>query len=228
MVPQKIVNTGRCLLVGLVCACLGCDGSSTDETASARLATSPSALSPTQVVSQVQTHKARGELSQLGIHIHPDQRGGVIELIRAVDRLLGANGVLQAAVIKHFGPGSARTFDRSGVANSIGPFSRDVGVVDEKIDGDRAAVLIQVAKRLPLETVELVRVDGRWVIRTDAPVPGLAKELSDLAQAMTDTARMLDRRKLSRDELQRELSAREASAGHRIDKLLLSVGDESE
>ena len=108
------------------------------------------------------------------------------------------------------------TFDRSGVANAIGVFSRDVDLIDERIDGDRATVAIQVDGRVPLDEVTLVQEGDHWLIQTDPPIPGLAKELRNLAQVLIDTARMLDDRKMSLDELRRELTAREAAIGRRI------------
>ena len=98
-------------------------------------------------------------------------------------------------------------------------FSRDVDLLDERVEGDRAVVTIQVAGRVPLEEVYLVRRDGRWLIQTDPPIPGLPETLDALAQALIDTAHLLDGGKMSAEELQRELSLREASIGRRFEGL---------
>ncbi|MFH1264452.1 MAG: hypothetical protein ABIK89_01905 [Planctomycetota bacterium] len=152
-------------------------------------------------------------------YLLPEQQSGIIELIQSTDRLVWANAVLQTALVKQFGRAAARAFDRSGVANAIGVFSRDVGLIDERIDGARATVAIQVDGRVPLDEVMLVREGDRWLIQTDPPIPGLAKELRNLAQALIATAQMLDDRKMSIEELRRELTAREAAIGRRIEAM---------
>ena len=137
-----------------------------------------------------------------------------------MDRLLWANDVLQAAVTRHFGPATARIFDRSQAANAIGVFSGDVELLSERITDDVAVVTIQVAGRVPLEEVTLERHEGRWVIQTDPPIAGVGEALRDLAQVLVDTARMLDDRSMSAVDLQRELAAREASVGRQIKALM--------
>ena len=128
--------------------------------------------------------------------------------------------MLQAAVVKRFGRATARAFDRAQAANALGVFSREVELLGARIEGDTAVVTIQVAGRVPLDQVNLVRRDGRWLIQTDPPVPGLAKALRDLAQGFIDTARMLDDKEMSPVELQRELASREASIGRRLEALI--------
>jgi hypothetical protein len=152
-------------------------------------------------------------------YLPPDRRSSVIGLIQTMDRLLWANDVLEAAVTRHFGPATARAFDRSEAANAIGVFSREVEFLNEQIDGDIAVVTFQVAGRVPLREVTLERHGGRWLIQTDPPIPGVAAALRDLAQVLVDTARMLDDRPMSTAQLQRELASREASIGRRIKAL---------
>ena len=130
--------------------------------------------------------------------------------------MLWANQVLQTAVTSHFGPASAEGFDRSGAANIIGVLSTDVEILDERIDAETAIVTVQVAGRLPLDEVKLVRRGGGWVIQTDPTIPGMADELRRLAEMLVDTAHMLDKKAMTTVELKKELDLREAAIGRRI------------
>lgn len=176
-------------------------------------------LSPMETVRRVREHRLSGRLQLLETYLISEQRTPVVELIQSVDRLRWANGVLQAAVTNHLGPATARAFDRSEAANAIGVFSRDVDLLDERVVADRAVVTIQVAGRVPLEEANLVRREGRWLIQTDPPIPGVAEALNKLAQVLVDTARLLDEGHMSAEELQRELLLREASIGRRLETL---------
>ena len=176
-------------------------------------------LSPIDTLRLLRAHRDAGRFDQLRPYLLPEQRRYVIDLIQAVDRLDRGNDVLQAAVTRRFGPATARMFDRSEVRNAIGVFSANVDLLTERISGDDAVVVIQVADRVPLIEVHLLRRDDRWVLRTDPPIPGMSAELATLADALVATARRLDQGKLTLPELQRELSLREAAVGHRLEEL---------
>lgn len=176
-------------------------------------------LSPIDTLRLLRAHRDAGRFDQLRPNLLPEQRRYVIDLIQAVDRLDRGNDVLQAAVTRRFGPATARMFDRSEVRNAIGVFSSDVELLTERIAGDNAVVVIQVADRVPLIEVHLIRREDRWVLRTDPPIPGMSAELAKLADALVATARRLDQEKLTLPELRRELSLREAAVGHRLEEL---------
>ena len=176
-------------------------------------------LSPIDTLRLLRAHRAAGRFDQLRPNLLPEQRLYVIDLIQAVDRLDRGNDVLQASVTRRFGPATARMFDRSGARNAIGVFSADVELLTERISGDAAVVVIQVADRVPLIEVHVIRREDRWVLRTDPPIPGMAAELAKLADALVATARRLDQEKLTLPELRRELSLREAAVGRRLEEL---------
>ncbi len=186
-----------------------------------RGATDPSdtPLSPIDTVRRIREHRAAGRFAALQEHLLPDQRAYVVELVQSMDRLIWANGVLQAAVTDRFGPATARVFDRSAAADAIGVLSQDVELFGERIDGDSAVVSFQVAGRLPLEEVTLVRRNGRWLMSTDAPVAGVAGVLRELADVLTASARLMDDPAVSAVDLQRELALREASIGRKLKAL---------
>lgn len=175
--------------------------------------------SPIEVVRLVHEQRVAGGLGLVGHHVVPERRSHVLGLLQAMDRLLWANQVLQAAVVSRFGRATARVFDRSRAANAIGVFSHDVEVLDQQVDGDNAVVTIQIAGRVPLDEVKLVRREHRWLIQTDPPITGVADELHRLAEVLVDAARMLDKTAMTPVELKKELDLREAAIGRRIAEL---------
>lgn len=225
-----------CLTLALVPLGTSCDRSQrspdrTDSRSTGRSASSTRAdenISPMDTVRRVHHYRLAGQIGRIEPYLWPEQRAVVVELIQAVDRLVWANEVLQAAVTKHLGPASAGLFDRSQVANIIGVFSKDVELVDQRVNGEQAVVTIQVAAQVPLEEVHLVRRHGRWLIRTDSPIPAVAGELRNLADALIGTARRVEREQLTVAQLRRELEAREAPIGRRLAALTrvnLAEGD---
>jgi len=175
---------------------------------------------PADTVRYVHACRQAGRLAAIEPYLDAIQRPHVIALIQAVDRLAAANQVLQAAVADRLGPASARPFDRSEVVNVLGPFSRDLSVLGEKLDANSATVTIQVGTRLPLEEVHLERRDDHWVIRDDLVVPLLPDELHKLAAALEDVAAAVRRDPMTADQIHRELAAREVAVGRRINDLL--------
>ncbi len=173
-------------------------------------------LSPVETVRRVHRHRIAGQIGSIEPYLLPDQRPAVVELIQSVDRLEWANDALQAAVTERFGRASALAFDRSEVANIVGVFSHDVEIVDERLEGDQAVVTIQVADRVPLEEVKLVRRGDRWLIQTDTPIPGMAKELRRLADVFVDAARRVKRDGQTVAELREELKAQQAPIIRRL------------
>ncbi len=181
-----------------------------------RHAPSDSTLSPIDTVRRIHAYRLAGQIGRIEPYLLPEQRSAVVELIQAVDRLAWAEKVLQAAVTRHLGRASAAMFDHSDVVNIIGVFSRDVEVVAGRVDGDQALVTIQVAGRVPLEEVNMILRAKRWVIQTDAPVPGVAGQLRDLAEVLIDAARRVEKDRLTAAELKRELEAHQAPIARRL------------
>lgn len=175
--------------------------------------------SPIETVEQVRRLRGAAQFEELERFIVESQSRHVINLIQSVDRLAHANRVLQRKVIQHYGSASAKRFDRSEITNALGVFSRDVKAVSERITGHRATVTYQVANRLPLQQVELIQNNGRWLIETDAPIPEIAEELRRLADVLSWAARRLDRQSVSADQLDEELRTRQAAIGRRLAEL---------
>jgi len=210
----------------------GCERSpSTDSTpAAAQVSTfAPGleTLSPSDVVRHVNEYRRTGRRGLIADCIVPEQRTAVLELVQAIDQLLAANEGLRQAVCTQLGSAQASSFDLSGMANYTGVLSRDVRVIDEQITGEQAEVTIQVAKRVPLDTVQLVRRDGCWLIRTQNPVPGVAAEVCKLAQVLREGARALKDKQWTAAQLRSELSARQAPITRRIATLTAEARNRS-
>jgi hypothetical protein len=165
-----------------------------------------------------QCRRAR-RLQDLAAYLLPEQRDAVLEQLLAVDELTAAGESLKARVNRVVGPGAAATFDRTGVTNALGPFSRDVECVSESVEGETARVRIRVAGQLPLEEVKLLRRDERWLIQTDSPIPGMAAELRKLAGVLNRVGDEVERRHLTADQIERELALRQHPILQRIDQL---------
>lgn len=181
---------------------------------------SPIGQSPIEVVRALHEARWSGKHSAMQEHLVISQRNAVLDLVRAVDQLIAAENVLQDAVRKTVGEGSALRFhQRMQVANIIGPLSRDVEVVSELVEGTRAQVTFQVAGRVPLEQVKLVQEGGRWRVRTDEPIPGLADALRDLAGVTRRFAGEIPRGQLDAAKIERELALRQAPIMRRIARM---------
>lgn len=176
-------------------------------------------LTPVQTAHRVHELRIAGSLEQLEPYVVPRQRQSIVELIQAIDRIVAADLALRASITEHLGSAAAVSFDHSQAANAIGIFSRDLTVLSERIKGDEATVTFQIAKRVPLDEVRLVRFDGRWMIQTDPPVSGLTVELRKLADVLIRTAQRLEGEKLTLDQLKRELVSQQAPITRRIAEL---------
>jgi hypothetical protein len=172
--------------------------------------------SPSQTVEHIRQCRRDGQLTELEAFLLPDQRAAVLDHLMAVDDVVTAHRSLNQLIRERIGVGTATVLDTDALANIVGVFSQDVEVVDETVDGDRATVTICVAGRLPLERVEMLRREGRWMVRTDPPVPALTDELRKLAQAARRVTLELRTRNLTADELQRELRLRQKPILERI------------
>ena len=176
--------------------------------------------SPIDTVRACHALRNSGQLRQAAEMVVPERRDAVLDLLLSVDRLTIANRELERAVRERIGAATATVFSRPGVANIIGVFSRDVEVLSERIDSDRAEVTIQVDSRVPLQRVSLVRLGGVWLIETDPPVPGLSEEIQNLAAALADVARSVRNRPWTADELASEIKSRERGILRRISQLI--------
>jgi len=179
----------------------------------------PEHMSPLDVVRRVQQLRRRHQMASIKQYINPEQRDAVFEYILSVDELTSAGESLKARINRIVGPGSADAFDRTAVANALGPFSRDVECVNEVIQGESAVVRIRVGGRLPLEDVRLLRQDGCWMIRTDPPIVEMPAELRKLAKVLRDVAAEAEREQLTAEQIEKELTLLQRPILRRIEQL---------
>lgn len=220
-------RAGRLLMLLLMAGSASCDRTSrraepeVSRSAPPLVASSsdPSHRQPIDVVRHAHDLRVARRWFELDEVIVPEQRASVSELVRATDALLNANDRLQHAIVNEHGHGVAIAFDRSNSGNVIGVFSVDVRMLGQRIDGDRALVTIQVADRVPVEQVELVLRDHRWLIRTDPPIDGVADEIERLAKVLHAAAARVEHEHLSVSELERELQAQQAPVLRRLARL---------
>lgn len=175
---------------------------------------------PLDTLRRVHQCRRAGQMTAIAAYIVPQQRDAVIEHILSVDELTSAAESLKARVNRVIGAGTAGAFDRTAIANSLGPFARDLEYISETITGDSAVVRLRVGGRLPLENVDLVRRGDRWLIQTDPPIPGLSAELRKLARVLNRVADEVEHRRLSAEQIEQELILRQRPILERIDQLV--------
>ena len=174
---------------------------------------------PAVVVQRVNDLRRSGRLLELQDHVVSEQRSAVHALVSATDALLNANARLQDSIIQTYGHAAAIPFDRSEASNAIGVFSSEVTVLDQRIDGDRAAVTIQVAHRVPVQEVALVLRRGRWLVHTDPPIEELPREVRRLAEVLEEAADRVIRENLTIEQIEGMLSLAQEPILRRIQRL---------
>ncbi len=152
--------------------------------------------------------RTSGRLAQLRPYLPPDHCEAILDVILAVDQLAVAADELRSAVRDTIGEATADLYDFTAAANALELFSRDVELVDEQVRGDEAWVVIQVASRVPLNTVRFGRITGRWILQTDPPIDGLPEAVLELAAAMRRCAADQRRDRWSIGRLNKELDRR--------------------
>lgn len=239
MLAESFILRGRRVVLPLICVAVaalpavcetGCRrAASPNAKASAESAPAPDIpakhLGPLDTVRRVHQCRTEGQTATIAEYLCPKQRDAVIDYVLSVDELTSAGKSLKARVNRVVGLGSAGAFDRTAVADTLGPFSRNVECVSETIDGDIATVRIRVGGRLPLEDVGLVRMDGCWLIRTDPPIPGVSAEMRKLAHVLRRVGDEVEHRKLTAEQIEHELALRQRPILERIDQLVQAANE---
>jgi len=199
----------------------GCDRHPESETALSSLAPaggSDVSLSPAQTVERIHTLRTEHRYAELIRHLNPHQATDILDFLLAMDELIAAEREVQAAARQC--PGVRATDCSLGdLANSQGVFSERLRVVSERVEADRAAVTIQIADMLPLETVELESVGGRWVYSVESPAGPLPDALRDLARAMRRFGASLRAGPMGPDQFRAEFRLRISPRLRRITEL---------
>lgn len=226
----RFILLGSCLLATVSASCGKPQTVSANDSAPAEGdgATAPALASgpagPADVVRRAHRSRLAGDLSGLAECLVAEHRGPVRELVEAADRLVAAEEEFRSTVTRRLGHASAARVDRSGAADAIGVFSRNIRIVQERIDGDRATVTVQVADRVPLETVALVRREERWLIQTDPPIPEVAVRVRELAEVLLAMSRRVDRGEVTDATLSSELASQQAPVFRRLRALTREHG----
>ena len=177
--------------------------------------------SPLETVRFIHQCRTNGKYQDMLDSFEPEHRSAIMSLVLAVDELVAAEARLQRKLRENVGEGTATHFGhRTQVANILGPLSRDVKVVSEKISGDTAEVSFQVASRLPLESVKLKKQNETWLMVMEKTIPELAVELRNLAGTIRRVADELAGRNYTAQQVYKELNLRQQPILERIAKLV--------
>ncbi len=157
--------------------------------------------------------------SDLGDYLMAEQSDEVLAFVRAADRLTVAANLLRRRAVERWGLAAAELLDYRDVSHILGVLSRDVTLTSERIETDRAFVNFQLADRLPLQTAEMRRVKGRWVLVCD-PVTGVAEEIVKLAGLLEQVAGEISQGERSADDVRSDLNLRQTPIVRRLTRLL--------
>jgi hypothetical protein len=179
---------------------------------------------------KIRTWREQGLLSKVERYLLADQRAAIIDQIRAIDRLTVVVRSLQSRVRDQFGLAAAQSFNHlSEVANIAGVLSRDVKIIDESAtdptdadDSARATIVFQIKDRLPLNTVEMVNRDGRWML-VEEPIAGVAREILNIALLLERVTKRVDEQGMTIDLLRREIALRQTPILRRLQKLVTAA-----
>jgi hypothetical protein len=109
-----------------------------------------------------------------------------------MDELLAANAEVQAALHRHAPQVNAAQWDLAELQYAQGLFAEPIEIVDERGDDRSADVTIQVAGRLPLETVPMRRRGDRWVYAPETGPGDMPEALRGVARGLHRIARAIE------------------------------------
>ncbi len=180
-------------VVYLVCMTGVPMGCSDDPRSASSRADGEALASPLQVAEALRVWHRQRRYRLFEGWVVPEQRMLLEDTLMAFGRLLDANARAQEVLVAEHGEFVAANYDLGSLANSLGFFSEDAVFRGERIDGDRATVVVQVADRLPLEEFRFVRHKGRWVFAPSGPLPELPQRVSELVKGLDEFAEAVQR-----------------------------------
>jgi len=137
---------------------------------------------PASVLKKVRSLHRQHRYMELESLVEPQRAVPLIDTLMSVDRLLEAGRRLRQAAEEKLGPTAAVVCNLDPLADFLGPFSRQVRIVSQRIDGDEAYVAYQVGDRVPIERARMKRISGAWRYVPDEPDPQLSKLLLQLSE----------------------------------------------
>lgn len=169
---------------------------------------------------------AAGRYDAAETFLIPDQQAAVIAQIRAVERLHGAAEGLSRRTADRFGLAATESVKYTRSANVLGPLSPHARLLNYRLESDHATVIYQVGDRLPLESIEMTRRDGRWLLVTDA-IEDMPGEIEKLAGVLEHGIVALDDPGTGLDDFRRDLELHAAPILRRLRLLTESAGGRS-
>lgn len=185
----------------------GCDRLS-DRPRSAGKVELPALETPMAVARALSTWHMERRYGLLEQFVQPDQRRVLEDTLMAFDRVLQANDRAQHRLIDMHNESVAGEFDLGNIADNMGLFSRNVNFRSERIDGDKAVVIVQVLDRVPLEQYRFVRRQDRWIYTPDAPISDMHTLINELAKGVEEFEYQLENRDLSIEQVRSEFRYR--------------------
>ncbi|MBN1491031.1 MAG: hypothetical protein JXA69_14045 [Phycisphaerae bacterium] len=179
----------------------------TDSTSRGSAATQPT-LTPSQTIQHMHDLRFARQYGGLLHHIDPSQASPVVDFLLAMDALLAANSEVQTALGRYAPDVPAADFDLSALQHNQGLFSPTINVVTESVEHPVASVTIQIAGRVPLETVPMRRIEDRWVYWPEGEVGTVPRHLHNVARAMRKVARAIEHGATSEEQVREQFRLR--------------------
>lgn len=170
---------------------VGCDRNALPAAASAqdRLAGTvvlEDRVSPAEVARRLGSLHRERDYDGIARLIVEDRSETTIDVLRAIDEVLDANGSLHRAVRESYGTATSDTWDLATMENNIGVFSSQVRLINQRFKGSRAVVTLQEGESVPLVHAEFELTGGRWLFRPETVPSTLAPALTELAGILRD------------------------------------------
>jgi hypothetical protein len=185
---RSIILLGGALGVAAFCSC----DTSTPRPAVARASTrkpAAPALSPAETTLQLHAFfkdRKYGEIARL---ICEEQRGSMIDLLIATDAVLSSNLKLRVAAERRYGGPMSETWSIGELSNNLGPFSKDIKIIDQEImDDGGVTVLLQEGEHVPLYRAEFVQRNARWYFRPEPVSRAMVAEVQRLKSILSRVA----------------------------------------
>lgn len=156
---------------------------------------------PRAVGERIRTWRLERRYDEIEDWVVPERRGELTRLLTAVDRMLDANGRLQAAAVPRFGSTEAERVDLSVVRNNLGLLSADVQIVGEQNFYDRAELILQEGDTLPLVRCRFEHRGNFWRLVPEDIEADLPVNLARVATHLSQLASQVERDELTATQL---------------------------
>jgi hypothetical protein len=186
---------------------------------------SPARLSLLDTFHQLRAWHEQSAYGAMRPYIDSRHREDVIDLLVAVDELMGANAAALRAIRDACPDISTERFDMSPLVENLELFSRDVELVEHERRGDAAIVTVQISGRVPLVHLQFVNRDGFWLYRSEQGDPGVVPLVREITRSLEQIVLVTSTGPRTARQIEREYELRVGSKFKRMQQLALASAE---